>query len=105
MAFKFENLEIWKEALEINNDVNKLTQKFPRHEQFVLTSQLRRAADSAVLNIAEGSQGQSNAEFARFLNMAIHRALKLLLAYFSHKNAGILRISMNSTFIKILRDS
>ncbi len=37
MAFKFEKLEIWQLAIDISDDVNKLTKTFPKDEIFVLT--------------------------------------------------------------------
>jgi four helix bundle protein len=45
---------------------------------FVLTSQIKRAADSVSLNIAEGSTGQSNAEFARFLKIALRSNIEVV---------------------------
>ncbi len=68
MPFKFEKLEIWKLALNLANDVHLLTRMFPKEEMFSLTSQFKRAADSVVLNIAEGSIGQTNAEQKKFLS-------------------------------------
>lgn len=70
MAFKFEKLKVWQKALDLADIINHLTKTFPQEEIYVLTSQMKRAADSIVLNIAEGSTGQSNAEFKRFLNYA-----------------------------------
>lgn len=46
------------------------TEKFPRSETFGLTSQLRRAAVSALLNIVEGDRRKSTKEFLRFLEIA-----------------------------------
>ena len=63
MAFKFEKLEVWKEALELGFQVHEQTRGFPREELYIMTSQIKRAADSIALNIAEGSTGQTNAEF------------------------------------------
>ena len=48
----------------------------PCSERFNITSQLLRAATSIVLNIAEGSTGQSDAEQARFLGMASRSLLE-----------------------------
>jgi len=48
-------------------DVNDLTKAFPKDELFVLSAQIKRAADSVSLNIAEGSTGQSNPGFKKFL--------------------------------------
>ncbi len=42
--------------------------KFPRDEQFCLTSQLRRALDSIILNIAEGADRGTDKDFAYYLN-------------------------------------
>src|SRR5258706_13196241 len=71
MPFKFENLEIWKLAIEFADDVHLLTRKFSKEEMFSLTSQFKRAADSISLNIAEGSIGQSDAEQKKFIGYAI----------------------------------
>jgi len=71
MPYKFEQLEVWKLALEYLDLIYKLAENLPRSEEYNLRSQITRAATSIALNIAEGSQGQSDAEQARFLGMAI----------------------------------
>jgi len=45
---------------------------------FSLASQIKRAADSVVLNIAEGSTGQTKPEFKRFLNIALRSAIEVV---------------------------
>lgn len=71
MPYKFEQLEVWKLALEYLDLIYKLAENLPKSEDYNLKSQITRAATSIALNIAEGSQGQSDAEQARFLGMAI----------------------------------
>lgn len=78
MAFKFENLRIWQKALELSGIVNEVCSKFPKYELFVLSSQMKRAADSVCLNIAEGSQGNSTAESKRFINYSIRSNLEVV---------------------------
>ena len=46
MAFKFEELKIWKESVRFASEVYALTKKFPRREEFGIISQLNRAAVS-----------------------------------------------------------
>jgi len=78
MAFKFEKLEVWKLAIDMADEVHLLTRAFPKEEMFSLTSQMKRAADSVSLNIAEGSTGQSDPEQRRFLGYAQRSATEVV---------------------------
>jgi four helix bundle protein len=78
MAFKFENLKVWEKAVDLSGKVSELTEGFPKKEMFVLTSQIQRATDSIALNIAEGSTGQTNPEFKRFLGIAVRSAIEVV---------------------------
>lgn len=78
MAFKFEKLIVWQKSVELANEVHLLASGFPRDEVYVLGTQIRRAADSISLNIAEGSTGQSNAEFSRFLKIALRSVVEVV---------------------------
>lgn len=78
MAFKFENLKIWHQSLELTDDVDILAKTFPAYELYSLSSQIRRAVNSVSLNIVEGSTGLSNAEFKRFLVIANRSALEVV---------------------------
>ena len=78
MPFKFEKLEVWKEAVELSNVVHGISKKFPKDELYVLTPQIKRATDSISLNIAEGSTGQSNPEFSKFLGYSIRSGIELV---------------------------
>jgi four helix bundle protein len=68
-VFSFENLKVYKDSLNFTKNIYKLTKSFPKDEIFGLTSQLRRAASSVVLNIAEGSS-LTKSEFKNFLRRA-----------------------------------
>lgn len=70
MAFRFEGLEIFHEAIDFSARVYSMVKKFPSEERFDLTSQARKAANSAVLNIAEGSGRGTKRDFSRFLDLA-----------------------------------
>jgi four helix bundle protein len=76
MAFKFENLEVWKLALDYLDDVYQVAEGFPKEEVYNLRSQWIRAATSIALNIAEGSTGQTDAEQVRFLGYAIRSLIE-----------------------------
>lgn len=80
MAFKFEKLIAWEKALKLSALIHEITLKFPSEEKFVLSSQLKRAADSVGLNIAEGSMGQSNKEYSRFLGYALRSNVEIIAA-------------------------
>ena len=61
------NLEVWKTAHQLTLAVYKVTQNFPKSEQFGLTSQVRRSASSVPTNIIEGQARQYKKEFVQFL--------------------------------------
>ncbi|MBS1685289.1 MAG: four helix bundle protein [Bacteroidetes bacterium] len=64
----FEDLEAWKEARKFRIAIIALTKTFPKHEQYLLMSQLKRASRSVTANIAEGYgryHYQENIQFCR----------------------------------------
>ena len=86
MPFKFEQLTVWKLSIELSVQVHEMCKRFPKDELFILTSQMKRAADSVALNIAEGSTGQSNEEFKRFLSYAIRSGIEVVSCLYLAKS-------------------
>ena len=82
MAFRFESLIVWQNALLYSNEIDLIVKSFPREERYSLSSQMKRAADSVVLNIAEGSTGQSIPEYKRFLGIALRSAIEVVACLF-----------------------
>ena len=71
-TFRFREFPVYKDSLIFISKIKSYTrEKFPKAEQFGLTSQLWRALNSIVLNIAEGTDRYSRKDFSRFLNNAI----------------------------------
>lgn len=64
------NLEVWKLSHKLTIEVYKITQVFPKAEQFGLVSQVRRSASSVPTNIIEGQARQYKKEFIQFLYIA-----------------------------------
>jgi len=79
--YKFQQLKVYKLALEYVNAMYELSGRLPESERFNLRSQLERAATSIVLNIAEGSTGQSDAEQKRFLGLALRSYLETIACF------------------------
>ena len=88
MPFKFEKLIVWQKAVDLSDIVNQVTKGFPKDEVYILTSQMKRAADSVSLNIAEGSTGQTNPEFKRFLGIALRSDVEVVGCIFLAKRRG-----------------
>ena len=82
MAFRFENLKVWQKALQLSNEIDLIAKSFPKIEMFSLAQQIKRAADSVVLNIAEGSTGQTIPEYKRFLGFALRSAIEVVACLF-----------------------
>lgn len=84
--FKLEELQIWKEAVKFASTMYRLTRAFPAEERYGLTQQLRNAAISISLNIAEGSGRYHNRDFLRFLQIAIGSLYEVVSGLFIAKN-------------------
>ena len=67
----YNNLQIWQLAMDLVEDIYKLTASFPIEEKFGLVSQMTRAAVSIPSNIAEGTGRNSDKDFAHFISIAI----------------------------------
>jgi four helix bundle protein len=65
----FRDLRVWQSGMDPVTHVYRLTQSFPREEQYGLTSQMRRAAVSVPSNIAEGHARESSKEYLNRLSM------------------------------------
>jgi four helix bundle protein len=66
----FRKLIVWQRAHQLVLQVYKFTEKFPKHEMFGLTSQLRRAMVSVPANVAEGYAAGGKGQFKRYLDIA-----------------------------------
>ena len=84
----YKELKVWQKGMDLVVAVYMLTRKFPKDELFGLTSQLRRAAVSISLNIAEGAGRESDSEFARFLDIALGSTYESIVALLIAQRLG-----------------
>jgi len=92
----FRNLMVWNKSHILTLNIYKHTEKFPRHEIYGLTGQLRRACVSIPTNIAEGCGRGSDADMKRFMQIALGSAseteylilLAAELGYFSNEQSN-----------------
>jgi four helix bundle protein len=73
----FRDLKVWEKAHQIVLEVYGITCEFPKEELYGLVSQMRRSASSIPTNIAEGCGRGSEADFARFLQIAMGSACEI----------------------------
>ena len=99
--FRFRQFQIYNDARVFRNKLKRLSrQKFPKDEQFCLTSQLWRALDSIILNIAEGADRGTDRDFAHFLNIS-HTSLNEVVACLdSAVDDGYITKALNEEYLK-----
>ena len=91
MAFRFLKFPVYSDIKKYIGNIYSISAKFPKEEQFGMINQLRRAAVSVALNIAEGSDRGTDKEFKRFIQMAIGSL---------NETVAILDLAVSSGFIK-----
>ena len=74
---RFEDIEAWKAARELSQEVYKITAQGQFTRDYGLRDQIQRAAVSIMANIAEGFDGRSNREFIQFLSYAFRSATEV----------------------------
>lgn len=66
-----KKLDVWKKAMDLVEEIYRVSKEFPANEQYGLTNQIRRAAVSIPSNIAEGSGRKSDKELLQYLSVAL----------------------------------
>jgi four helix bundle protein len=66
----YEDLTVWKRSIQLVVEVHHMAKSFPADERFILGAQLRRAALSIPVNIAEGHGRGTSPDYVHFLTIA-----------------------------------
>lgn len=88
LVSRFEDIQGWQEARKLVKMVYLLTDTGKFTKDFGLRDQLRRAAVSAMSNIAEGFDCDSKVEFARFLGIARRSAVEVQSLLYASLDIG-----------------
>lgn len=75
--WNFRELDIWKRAIAFSKSIYELSGSLPEKEKYGLINQIQRASVSIPSNIAEGSSRSSQADFARYLEIALGSAFEV----------------------------
>ena len=84
----FTQLEVWQKTRQLTLGIYKLTERFPKHQLFSLTSQAQRAVLSIGANIAEGYGRRAPKDKARFYTMSKSSGEELLHYLYVSQDLG-----------------
>lgn len=108
LKLNHKNLDTWKESIQLNKKIYRITANLPKEEQYGLISQMRRAAVSISSNIAEGASRSSRKERKRFYEIARSSLVELdtqievsIELKFLAKKLTTLEEGINSLFAKL----
>ena len=73
----YQRLDIWKKSIDLLVDIYSILKTFPSDEKYALISQIKRAATSIPINIAEGCGRKTTKELANFIHIAQGSASEL----------------------------
>lgn len=77
--------------MDLGEEVNSMALTFPERERFNLSSQMLRAVDSVALNISEGSIGQSNPEFRKFIGYSIRSLAEVVTCLYKARRRDYIK--------------
>lgn len=106
LKLNHKKLAVWDKSLRLIKEVYKLTNRLPKEEKYVLTSQLRRASISVASNIAEGASRKSINDRKRFYEISRSSSVEIdtqieickLLEYFKENESIDLDAELNNVF-------
>ncbi len=98
----FRDLIVWQRGMKLATAIYPATEKMPRSEIFGLTSQIRRAATSIPLNIAEGFGKHTRPEFVHGLRTAMGSLCEVMTAYEIATNLQM--IPVNQRILELLAE-
>src|SRR5262245_23840391 len=87
----YQDLIVWQKSIQLVGKIYEVTQSFPKHEQFGLTSQIRRSAVSISANIAEGQARNGTKEFIYHLGVSLGSLAELETEVIIAFNLGFLQ--------------
>lgn len=96
--FGFQKLTVYQKARTLVKDIYLILEKYPRHENYALCDQLRRAVISVPSNIAEGVSRNSIKEKVRFLEIAYGSLMEVLCQLELSLDLGYLTNDEMNTF-------
>ncbi|MDE1919175.1 MAG: four helix bundle protein [Patescibacteria group bacterium] len=99
----YKDLIVWQKGIDLVASVYKLTDRFPKSEQFGLVSQMRRASVSIPSNLAEGYARKHRAEYLQFVRIAFGSGAELETQLIIAKKLGFAQ-SKDLTVIMSLLD-
>ena len=70
LQLAYTKLNVYKSSQELILECYRITMQFPNEEKFAMVQQIRRAALSVHLNIAEGCSRKSKSERSRYFEIA-----------------------------------
>ena len=101
MIKTYRDLRVYQLSYQLGKEVHQESLKFPKHEQYELGTQLRRATISIPLNIAEGyGKKRSTADFKRFILIAIGSCNEVSVLLDFSKDFGYLNESKYKKFFE-----
>jgi len=101
MIASYEDLDVYRESYSLALQVHQMTQTYPKEERYEMGTQLRRAAVSIPMNIAEGyGKKESIVDFKRFLRMSLGSCNEVLVLINLSKDLGYIKTEEHEEITK-----